>query len=120
MANTTKMTQKDYFNEIIALAKANDRDDIVEFAEGRIAVLANKQGKVSAKKLAEVDANVELVFDALVAANKPITVSELVKTATNGVQDFSGQKVSAYLKKLKDAERVERTLEKKVAYFSVK
>ena len=39
---TNKMTQRDYFNEIIELAKANERKDIVEFAEGRIAVLDKK------------------------------------------------------------------------------
>ena len=34
-----KMTQKEMFNEIIALATKNGRSDIVEFAKGRIAVL---------------------------------------------------------------------------------
>ena len=36
---TNKMTIRDYFNEVIELAKANDRDDLVSFAESRIAVL---------------------------------------------------------------------------------
>ena len=41
---TNKMTLKDYFNEVIELAKANDRPDLVAFAEGRIAVLDKKAG----------------------------------------------------------------------------
>lgn len=117
MAN--KMTQKDFFNEIIALAKANDRADIVEFAESRIALLDKKGGKTSAKRTAEVEANETLVFEALSAVNKPITVSELVKTATNEVKDMSGQKVSAYLKKLIENGRVVKTTDKKTSFFQV-
>lgn len=118
MANA-KLTQRDYFNEIIALAKANDRADLVEFAEGRIAVLDKKTGKVSAKKTAEVDANTTLVYDALVEIGKAVTVSELVKTATNEIAQWSGQKVSAYLKKLVDSGKVVKTTDKKVSRFTV-
>ena len=37
-----KITQKDMFNEVIALATANGREDIVKFAEERIAALDKK------------------------------------------------------------------------------
>ena len=37
-----KITQKDMFNEVIALASANGREDIVKFAEERIAALDKK------------------------------------------------------------------------------
>ena len=118
MANA-KLTQRDYFNEIIALAKANDREDIVEFAEGRIAVLDNKSKKTNTKKTAEVEANVELVYNALAEIGEAVTVSELVKKATNEVAEWSGQKVSAYLKKLVDDKRVNKTTEKKVSRFAI-
>ena len=118
MANT-KTTQKEYFAQIIALAKANERTDLVEFCESRIALLEKKSGKVSAKKTAEVDANTTAVYDALVAVGKPVTVSELTKTATNAVKDFAPQKTSAYLKKLVESGKVVRVVEKKTALFSV-
>ena len=57
MAN--KMTQRDYFNEIIALARANDRADIVEFAEGRIEMLDKK--KSGSKPTKTQEENVELM-----------------------------------------------------------
>ena len=117
MANT-KVTQKDYFAQIIALAKANERADLVEFCESRIALLEKKSGKVSAKKTAEVDANTKAVYDALVAVGKPVTVSELTKTATNVVKDFAPQKTSAYLKKLVDGGKAVRTMDKKTALFT--
>ena len=37
-----KITQKDMFNEVIALATANGREDIVKFAKERIAALDKK------------------------------------------------------------------------------
>ena len=116
MANT-KVTQRDYFNEIIALAKANERNDLVEFCESRIALLEKKTSKVSAKKTAEVDANTTAVYDALVAVGKAVTVTELTKTATNAVKDFAPQKTSAYLKKLVESGKAVKTTEKKVSYF---
>ena len=119
MANRTTPTQKDMFNEIIALAKANDREDIVAFAEGRIEALAKKSNKVNTKKTAEVDANVALVLEALEATDGNLTVSELVKVATNEVANWSGQKVSAYLKKLVDNGKVVKTTDKKVSRFSI-
>lgn len=116
---SNKLTQRDYFNEIIVLAEANDRTDIADFARGRIEVLDRKGGKTSAKRVAEVEANEALVLEALTEVGKPVTISELVKSATNEVAEMSGQKVSAYLKKLKDSGKVVRTVEKKVAYFAV-
>lgn len=118
MANKVP-TQKDMFNEIIALAKANDRADIVEFAEKRIEALSKKSSKVNEKKTAEVEANTEAVFEALKGVGEAVTVSELVKRATNEVAEWSGQKVSAYLTKLVDAKRVTKTIEKKVSRFVV-
>jgi len=116
MAN--KVTQRDFFNEIIALAEANGRADIVDFAKGRIEVLDRKGSKVSAKHIADVEANEALVYEALSALDKPTTVSELVKSATNAVSEMSGQKVSAYLKKLVESGRAIKAVEKKVSYFS--
>ena len=117
MANT-KVTQKEYFAELIALAKANERTDLVEFCERRVALLEKKSGKVSAKKTAEVDANTTAVYDALVAVGKAVTVTELTKTATNAVKDFAPQKTSAYLKKLVESGKAVRTMDKKTALFT--
>ena len=119
MSNATKVTQKDMFNEIIALAEANGRTDLAEFCRDRIEKLSKKNGKVSEKRATEVAENEALVLEALTAIGKAVTVTDLVKSATNAVADMSGQKVSAYLKKLVEAGKVSKTVEKKVSYFSV-
>jgi len=115
MAN--KKTQKDFFAEIREIVAQAGRTDLVEFVDGRVAVLDNKKSKVSTKRTEEIDKNTALVFDALVNVGKAVTVTELIKSATNEVADFSGQKVSAYLKKLIEVGKVVKTEDKRVSYF---
>ena len=116
---TKAPTQKDMFNEIIALAEANGRADIVDFAKGRIEVLAKKSNKTNAKHDAEVEANVALVYEALEAVGSAVTVSELIKGAENEVSEWSTPKASAYLKKLVDSGKVNKTTDKKISRFSI-
>jgi DNA-binding transcriptional regulator GbsR (MarR family) len=115
MAN--KKTQRDFFAEIREIVAQAGRTDLVEFVDGRVAVLDNKKSKVSTKRTEEIDKNTALVFDALVNVGKAVTVTELIKSATNEVADFSGQKVSAYLKKLIEVGKVVKTEDKRVSYF---
>lgn len=115
MAN--KKTQRDFYAEIREIVAQAGRADLVEFVDGRVAVLDNKKSKVSTKRTEEIDKNTALVFDALVNVGKAVTVTELVKSATNEVADFSGQKVSAYLKKLIEVGKVVKTEDKRVSYF---
>lgn len=115
--SNSKLTQRDYFNELIDLCLDNERDDLADFCRGRIEVLDRKGGKVSKKRAEEIDTTTKQVYDALVGVGKAVTVSELVKTATNEVSEMSGQRVSAYLKKLVDSGKAVKTVEKKVSYF---
>ena len=115
MAN--KKSQREFFTEIRDILAEMDRADLVEFIDGRLEVLANKSGKVSKKRAEEIDTVSKQVYEALVAVGKAVTVSELVKSATNEVKDYSGQRVSSYLKKLVESGKAVKTTEKKVSYF---
>ena len=96
MAN--KMTQKDYFNEIIALARANDRMDIVTFAEGRIEALNKKSGSKKPTKTQEE--NVSLKEEIVsVLTSEGATVTE-IQTKSETLGTLSNQRVSALLKQL--------------------
>lgn len=115
MAN--KMTQKDYFNEIIALARANDRMDIVTFAEGRIEALNKKSGSKKPTKTQEE--NVSLKEEIVsVLTSEGATVTE-IQTKSEVLGTLSNQRVSALLKQLVEAGRVVKTIEKKKSYFSI-
>lgn len=115
MAN--KMTQRDYFEEIIALAMENDRNDIVEFAKGRIEMLDKK--KSGSKPTKTQEENIELMAEIeSVLTSEGATVSE-IQTKSEILRGLSNQKISALLKKMCDAGSAVKTVDKKKSYFSL-
>ena len=119
MADATKMTQRDYFNEIIALAKANERDDLVEFAEGRIAILDKKKNSSKMTKTQEENIAIKAILAEVVGTfAEGATVSEILKS-DDRLADFSNQKVSALLRQLVDEGKVVKTTDKKKSIFSI-
>lgn len=119
MADVTKMTQRDYYNEIIALAKANERDDLVEFAEGRIAILNKKKASSKMTKTQEENVAIKAILTEVVGTfAEGATVSEILKSDDRLV-DFSNQKISALLRQLVDEGKVVKTTDKKKSIFSI-
>lgn len=117
MAN--RMTQRDYFNEIIALAKANGRQDLVDFAENRIEVLDRKtSNKKPTKTQAENEGYKNAIRSALATVDNGVTVTEL-----QGLDDtlgtLSNQRVSALLRQMVEVGEVVKTVEKKKSRFSL-
>ncbi len=117
MANTRKATQRDMFNEVIALATQAGRDDIVEFAEERIAVLDKKNANRKPSKTQAENAELAEVVLANVTAT-PSTVSE-IQARTPELAGFSTQKVSALVKILVDKGAVVKTTDKKKSLFAL-
>jgi len=108
-----KMTQRDYFNEIIDLALDNGREDIADFAKSRIALLDKKSDNKKPTKKQEENADLKVKI-AEVVADKALTVTEVVKALD---VEVSAQKVTALLKQMVDAGTVNRTVDKKTARF---
>jgi hypothetical protein len=118
-----KMTKRDYYNEIIAIANEMERQDLVDFAKHEIELLDKKKSNGKAKVNETMDRNLEIVYNALAEIGKS-TASELIAKAdlselANELKIVSTQKVSAYLNKLVDCGKVEKVVEKKKSYFSV-
>lgn len=119
MAN--KVTIKDMFNEVIALAEANGREDIVEFAKGRIEVLDRKaeNKKASAKQEAN-EVLKENILKALAEVGKAVNITDLkVALKAFDENEYSTPKISALLKQLKDAEKVIKTMDGKTPFYAV-
>lgn len=95
MAN--KMTQKDFFNEIIKIAQAADREDIVEFAQGRIEVLEKKTTNRKPSKTQEENADLKVKIAEVLTAEGQ-TVTDIL--ATLGIEGLTNQKVSALLRQM--------------------
>lgn len=113
----TKMTQKDYFNEVIALAKANDRLDLVEFAEGRIAVLDKKASNKKPTKTQEENVAIKDEI-ANVLTNEGATVTE-IQSKSEMLSGLSNQRVSALLRQMIADGTVVKSVDKKKSYFAL-
>ena len=117
-----KMTKREFYNEIMELATANERQDIVEFCEHEIELLDKKKSNGKAKVNETMSANIDLVYAKLSGLNEKVTATELIsKTNLEPLANEFGivtvQKVSAYLNKLVECGKVEKTTEKKKTYF---
>ena len=117
MANVVKVTKKDMFNAIIALAQDADRQDVVEFAQHEIELL-NKRNSADSKakqtKAAENAALAEKIVEVLASADAPKATLE-IGTAVG----ISTQKASPIIKSLVDQGRLVVTVEKGKKFFSV-
>lgn len=119
-----KMTKRDYFNEIIAIATELERQDLIDFAKHEIELLDKKKSSGKGKANATMDKNVELVYEELAKVDRATATELIAKGGLNSLANELGvvtpQKISAYLNKLVAQDRVEKITEKKKTYFSVK
>lgn len=116
-----KLTKRDYLamiKEVVLNAEVDNREDLVAFIEKEDATLAKKKS-VNTKKKAEMDAAVEEAYEVVARVARPITVSELVVEPEFAEKGYSAQKISALMKKLVDAERIVKVVDKKKSYFSI-
>lgn len=120
MANKTKKTQKDYFNELLAIESVKGNAELVEFINGRIAQLDKKSASASGKETATQKTNTELKVKILGAmeSGKAYTITDLIKSF-DFLADLSNQKVSAVVRQMVENDNsVVRTEDKRKAYFT--
>ena len=116
---TVKTTQRDYFNAIIKVLNGEDAgfttDELVEFVEGRIAVL-DKKSASRKTKVNEADEALKTAVEAVLANGEEMTVTAIMQAdSTLGAE--SNQKISAILRKLIAEEKVLRKKDKKTTLF---
>ena len=120
-----KITKRDMFNEIIKMMNGDpmsvSTQDIIEFANHEIELLNKKSSSSSGKQTKtqlENESYKEVILETLKTADKPITISELMRRSET-IAELSNQRISAMLSQLRKAEKIVRTYEKKKAYFSI-
>lgn len=117
---TTKTTQKDFFNAIIAVLNGRETEiptaDLVTFVKGRIEQLNRKQSKVSGK-VAEKRAENEVLKARLVdiLSAEPLCIADIKKFDEFG--GFETSKISALLTQLRNVGLVERTVVKGKPFY---
>ena len=126
-----KVTEKELYGMIVELAKANDREDIVTFAEKKITQLENK--RTTSKKDEQVNIDIcNLLVDTLIEIGEPITITNLIKnekvanytyTQKVGGEDMqvgiTNQKATYILNNMAK-DKVSKEIKKGTSYYFVK
>lgn len=116
MANVKKMTKADYFRQIMANYSLSE--DEKAFIEHELELLAKKNS--AEKKPTAVQVANEGIKDAILEAmedGKKYTITDLMK-CVDACAELSNQRVSALVRQLVTDGSVERSEEKRKAYFS--
>lgn len=117
----TKLTQRDFFTEAINVFNGGEAtipaETMVEFFEGRIALLDKKSSNKKPTKTQEENAVLKVeILNVLDSEGK--TVSE-IQSKSETLSVLSNQRVSALLRQLVVEGKAVKTVDKKKAYFSV-
>ena len=111
------MTKKENFVAIKSALNEIGVQSYDEFIDHEIELLSRKRstGKPT-KNQRENEAIMETMMGIFETAETPLRASDVMKLMD---EDYSLPKVSALLKKLVDSGKVNKTVEKKVSYFSI-
>ena len=116
MANQKKKTQREFYNELLALAI---NDEQRAFINGRLAQLDKKSASKSNGQTATQKANAELKNKILaeMEVGKSYTVTAMLKEL-DCVAELTNQKVSALMKQLVEDGLVVKTEDKRKSFFT--
>lgn len=121
-SNSTKVTKRERFAQLMEIVNASQVEnsaELVSFIEHEVELL-NKKNSRSGKPTARQVENEEIkatILSIMERVGKPMTITQLL--AEIGNSELSNQRVSALVTQLKDSGEVVRTVEKKVAYYSL-
>ena len=124
MANTKKMTKRDYFAILRASypEDAVNYKDVIAFIDHEVELLDRKNSG-DRKPTATQQMNTVIKDNILdfMEPNRLYTVTEIQKGVEipEGVDDLSNQKVSALLRQLDDAGKVVKTVDKRKTFYSL-
>ena len=121
MANTKKMTKRDYFTILRASypETADNYNEVIAFIDHELELLAKKNS--AEKKPTAQQALNEGIKTAIaegMSPNRLYTVTEIQKEIPE-CADLSNQRISALLRQMKDDKIIVRTEDKRKAYFSL-
>ena len=119
MANTKKMTKRDYFNTLLGIAEVKANDELVKFIEHELELLAKKNSSEKKPTAVQVaNEGIKSVIVETLAENggKMMTISEMQKVNAE-LGEMSNQRISALVRQLINDGKVERIEDKRKAYF---
>lgn len=118
-----RKTKKEFFAEIIEICEDCEREDLIEFCNHEIELLTKKASTPS-KEDKEKDTWKDIVYEVVVTANRPISITEMIaeygdilKPLRNEKGIVTSQRMSAYLQKLIKDGKVDSNKDKKKTVF---
>ena len=120
----TKLTKKDYFKmvaSVIENSNVENKAELQGFISHELELLEKKsanRGTTETAKTKENNAIIEVIYNALIKLDRPVTITEL-QIEVAELTDYTNQKISALMKKLVDSNRVVKMVDKKKSYFKV-
>ena len=120
MANTKKMTKRDYFNALLGIAEVKANDELVKFIEHELELLAKKNSSEKKQTAVQVanESIKSVIVETLAKNGKMMTISEMQK-ANAELGELSNQRISALVRQLKEDGKIVRVEEKRKAYFKI-
>ena len=121
-SNSTKVTKRERFSqlmEIVKTSKVENSAELVAFIEHEVELLTKKNSRSGKPTKTQVENETikAQIVSVLERVGKPMTVTQLL--AESEFTGLSNQKVSALLTQLRKSDEVVRTIEKKVAFYSL-
>ena len=121
-SNSTKVTKRERFEQLMEIVKASNVEnsaELVAFIEHEVELLTKKNSRSGKPTKTQVENETikAQIISVLERVGKPMTVTQLL--AESEFTGLSNQKVSALLTQLRKSGEVVRTIEKKVAFYSL-
>jgi hypothetical protein len=123
--STRRPTKRAMFNELLAIPEVNEKPELVEFINNELALLSKKASSGTSKPTANHTANegykLNIIEYLSSEEDKQATVTELWKNVPELKNDenMSNQRISAILRQMIEENKIERVVEKRVAYFKL-
>lgn len=116
-----KLTKRDRYAQLLALNEVKSNPDLVAFIEHEVELLARKNTVNGEKALTPnqvQNENFKVIIAEYMASapDRLFTVTELNKEV-DVLNDLSNQRISAILRQMVDAGKVEKVVDKRKSYF---
>ena len=120
-ATVKKLTKRDRYAQLLALNEVKANPDLVAFIEHEVELLARKNTVNGEKALTPnqiQNENFKVIIAEYMASapDRLFTVTELNKEV-DVLNDLSNQRISAILRQMVDAGKVEKVVDKRKSYF---
>ena len=123
--STRRPTKRAMFNELRAIPEVSMKPELVEFINNELDLLNKKASSGTSKPTTKQTANngykLDIIEYLASEEDKQATVTELWKKipALANDETMSNQRISAILRQMIEENKIERVVEKRVAYFKL-